>query len=258
VYLEAYFSYQLVQAKVQGGYYMLVSTFLMTTLTQAALLGYGGWLVLQHDMSAETLVSFILYRGQLQEWFGNILSNYTATLRSAGAGSKILKILSRQPERKGGDACQGGLVEFDRVSFTYEARPSVQVLRDVSFQVRPGQVVCLVGQSGSGKTSLFALLQGMYQPSSGDVRIGGVSLNHVDLNCLRKRVLSIVAQEPVLMKGRYRQCMAFLGLWRNTHVMSTLYLYRALLYGDFCFVRRLFLWTELTFLFCTTSLYGIS
>ena len=196
---------------------MIVSTFLMTTVAQAALLGYGGWLVLQNKMGAETLVSFILYRGQLQEWFSAILDNYASTLRSAGAGGKIIQILHEPSEREGGDACHGGMVEFDRVSFWYETRPSVQVLRDVSFQVKPGQVVCLVGQSGSGKSSLFALLQGMYSTTSGDVRIGGVSLQNIDLNCLRKRVLSIVAQEPVLMRGTIRENILF-GLANDGNV----------------------------------------
>jgi len=205
IFLEKYFNFQLMEAKVRGGYYMIVSTFLMTTVAQAALLGYGGWLVLQDKMPAETLVSFILYRGQLQEWFSAILDNYAATLRSAGAGSKIIKILQQPSEREGGGYCHGGAVEFDQVSFWYEARPTVQVLRNISFRVKPGQVVCLVGQSGSGKSSLFALLQGLYDTSSGDVRIGGMSLKNIDLKCLRKRVLSIVAQEPVLMRGTIRE-----------------------------------------------------
>jgi len=204
-YLERYFRFQLLEAKVRGGYYMLVSTFMMTTVAQAALLGYGGLLVLQDKMPAETLVSFILYRGQLQEWFSAILDNYASVLRSAGAGSKIIKILNRVSERCGGDVCTDGVVDFDNVSFWYDARPSVQVLRHVSFQVRTGQVVCLVGQSGSGKSSLFALLQGFYGPNSGDVRIGGVSLRNIDLKCLRQRVLSTVAQEPVLMRGTIRE-----------------------------------------------------
>jgi ABC-type multidrug transport system fused ATPase/permease subunit len=207
--LSTFFQYQLREAAVSGGYYMIVSTFLMTTVTQAALLGYGGFLVLRNRLLAETLVSFILYRGQLQEWCSAVLENYAATLRSAGAGTKIIALLNQPSERVGGELSSGGLVEFDRVSFRYEARPEAQVLRDVSFEVRPGQVVCLVGQSGSGKTSLFALLQGLYAAESGDIKVGGVSLSVLDLECLRKRVLSVVAQDPLLFRGSIRDNLIY-------------------------------------------------
>ena len=204
-FLDKYFTFQLREAAVRGGYYMIVYSFMMTTVAQAALLGYGGFLVLRGHIAAETLVSFILYRGQLQDYCNSILDTYASTLRSAGAGSKIIGILNQPSERVNGDTSAGGLIEFERVSFTYPCRPSVQVLCDVSFIVKPGQVVCLVGQSGSGKTSLLALLQGLYVADSGDVRVGGVSVSGIDLTCLRRRLTAVVAQEPVLFKGTIRE-----------------------------------------------------
>ncbi len=204
-FLETYFSFQLKEAAMRGLYYMVASTFLMTTVAQAALLGYGGYLVLHDQMKVDTLISFILYRGQLQEWCSSILDNYSATLRSAGAGSKIIQILNLDSERIGGEATKGGLIEFENVCFRYELRPALQVLKNVSFRVKSGQVVALVGTSGSGKTSILSLLQGFYSVDSGDIRIGGVSIKRVDLKCLRQSVLSVVSQEPVLFRGTIRE-----------------------------------------------------
>ena len=90
-----------------------------------------------------------------------------------------------------------GTVEFKDVCFTYPQRPEVQVLKGLSFSVKPGQKVALVGPSGSGKSSVISLLQRFYDPSSGSITIGGKDIKEMDVAVLRS-VMGFVGQEPVL------------------------------------------------------------
>ncbi len=74
------------------------------------------------------------------------------------------------------DAELHGHITFSHVSFTYASRPETQVLRDVSFEVRPGETVALVGHSGAGKSTIISLLEHFYEPSSGEITLDGVPI----------------------------------------------------------------------------------
>lgn len=103
-----------------------------------------------------------------------------------------------KPESVDGD------IEFDNVCFSYPQRPEVQVLNGLCFRVKPGQKIALVGPSGSGKSSVMALLQRFYDPSSGSIRIGGKDIKDVDVAVLRS-VMGYVGQEPVLFDATMEQ-----------------------------------------------------
>lgn len=90
-----------------------------------------------------------------------------------------------------------GRLDFEDVEFRYPGDPRKQVLRGVSFNVEPGQQVALVGHAGCGKTSIFKLVQRLYDPSAGRVLLDGVSLVDYDVQHLRRKI-AIVAQENVL------------------------------------------------------------
>jgi ABC-type multidrug transport system fused ATPase/permease subunit len=90
-----------------------------------------------------------------------------------------------------------GVVSFDNVSFAYPQRPDSLILKNLSFSVKPGLKVALVGPSGSGKSSIIALLQRFYDPQQGAVRIGGVDIKDMDVSALRS-VMGFVGQEPML------------------------------------------------------------
>ena len=90
-----------------------------------------------------------------------------------------------------------GRIEFKNVSFSYPQRPEAPVLKDMSFTVEPGKTLALVGQSGSGKSTVIALLERLYAPSSGNVLVDGVDVSSFGLNFYRQRV-AVVSQEPQL------------------------------------------------------------
>ena len=98
------------------------------------------------------------------------------------------------------------MVELDNVTFAYDE--GVDVLRDVSFTVRPGERVALVSESGGGKTTLVSLLLGFYRPTSGTLRVAGRDVAEQPLDALRRQV-AVVFQEASLFSGTVRENIAY-------------------------------------------------
>jgi ATP-binding cassette subfamily B (MDR/TAP) protein 9 len=110
-----------------------------------------------------------------------LTSVYTGLMSEAGASEKIFEYLDIKPTLQitrsyEPDTIQGA-IEFKNVQFSYPTRLDVPVLKDVSFTVKPGEVVALVGPSGSGKSSCVSLLERFYQPLKGEILIDGVSIS---------------------------------------------------------------------------------
>ena len=91
-----------------------------------------------------------------------------------------------------------GEIEFDDVSFAYQGR--VDTLQNISFKIKAGQRVAIVGPTGAGKTTLVSLLVRFYDPAHGGIKIDGHDIRHLNLQCLRNQ-LSLVLQEPMLFSG---------------------------------------------------------
>eukprot|EP00747_Dinoflagellata_sp_TGD_P186752 gnl/TRDRNA2_/TRDRNA2_44002_c0_seq1.p1 gnl/TRDRNA2_/TRDRNA2_44002_c0~~gnl/TRDRNA2_/TRDRNA2_44002_c0_seq1.p1 ORF type:complete len:1022 (+),score=196.51 gnl/TRDRNA2_/TRDRNA2_44002_c0_seq1:453-3068(+) len=105
-----------------------------------------------------------------------------------------------------------GRIEFDNVDFRYPTELRKAVLNGLSFTVEPGQKVALVGEAGCGKSSCMALLQRLYDPIAGEIRLDGVPLPEYNVNFLRSRVV-IVDQKPVLFASSVRDNITY-GLGR--------------------------------------------
>ena len=98
-----------------------------------------------------------------------------------------------------------GQVEFEGVSFAYPSAPHRPVLSGLDLHVAAGERVALVGASGSGKSTIAALLAGLYAPQRGRVLLGGVDVDTIERVHLRTRLLSVVPQEPALFSGSLRE-----------------------------------------------------
>mmetsp|Transcript_25889 Transcript_25889/g.63896 ORF Transcript_25889/g.63896 Transcript_25889/m.63896 type:complete len:439 (+) Transcript_25889:619-1935(+) len=101
-----------------------------------------------------------------------------------------------------------GAIELQSVHFSYPSRPHAPILRGVSLQAHPGQTVALVGASGSGKSTIIALLERFYSPAQGRVMFDGVDVRELSVRWLRKS-MALVAQEPVLFDGTIYDNIAF-------------------------------------------------
>ncbi|CAL8070816.1 unnamed protein product [Orchesella dallaii] len=99
-------------------------------------------------------------------------------------------------------------VEFETVNFVYKNRPSVNVLRDLTLNVKPGDSVAICGPSGSGKTTCAALIFRFYDPVTGHVKFSGTDLKHLNLDHLRKKI-GLVSQEPILFDCSIKENIAY-------------------------------------------------
>ncbi len=173
------------------------------SLATAIIVWYGGVQILTGVLTFGVLVLFIQY-GQRLFWPIRELSEQYTIFQSAMASSeRIFDLLDRQPtiadavEPKEIGAMKGE-IEFQNVWFAYNDEN--YVLRDVSFKVKPGEKVAIVGQTGAGKTSIINLLCRFYEVNSGHILIDGIDIRELKLENLR-RAISIVQQNIFLFSG---------------------------------------------------------
>jgi subfamily B ATP-binding cassette protein MsbA len=177
----------------------------------AAVLWFGANMVLDGRLSAGTLIVFILYLSKMYKPMQE-LSKLTDTYSKAAvayerirevldADSAVVDLPDAQPVR-----LIKGAIEFDHVSFGYNAKS--QVLRDVSFKIRPGEMAALVGPTGSGKSTITSLLARFYDPTSGAVKIDGVDLRRLQQRSLRQHI-SFVMQDTMLFHGSIAENIAY-------------------------------------------------
>jgi ABC-type multidrug transport system fused ATPase/permease subunit len=206
---EAIFT-QSVRATRQAALYLPLLSFL-PLLAQAAVLMVGGYQVISGDLTLGSFVAFSVYLlmlvfplRMLGMWIGQIQ-------RATAAGERVFEVLDEPEEirdRAGaGELPPGrGRVTFERVTFGYDAeRP---VISDVELEIEPGSVVALIGHTGSGKTTLTALLPRFYDPSSGRVLLDGLDVRDLKLTSLR-RAIGVVSQDPFLFSTTVRENIAF-------------------------------------------------
>jgi len=166
-------------------------------------LWYGSQDVLSGAMTGGTLGQFVLYAVFAAASVGSLSEVWGEVAQAAGAAERLGELLEVQSEiespanPKAMPEPPRGEIAFRDVSFTYPLRPETSALDDVSFQVKPGERVALVGPSGAGKTTIFALLLRFYDTVSGRVEVDGVAVNEADLNALRSR-FAVVPQETAL------------------------------------------------------------
>ena len=162
----------------------------------------GARQVLHHQITVGVLTAFIAYIGRFYSRVESMSRMLTATQRASAAAQRLFEILDRVPSVLDprdplpiGEF--RGQIEFDRVSFRYGSR---LVLDDVSFQVAPGQMIGIVGHTGSGKSTVANLLCRFYDPSAGAVRVDGNDIRRLSIEAYRKHI-GIVLQEPFLFFG---------------------------------------------------------
>src|SRR5205085_7370870 len=175
----------LVAARIFHTYLPFIT--LMSGLGTAIILGYGGSLVMQREITVGELAAFILYLGM---FFGPIQTMgdlYNAVLSTAASAERIFQLLDTEPQiqdRPGAAALPPvrGHIIFDHVHFRYDSTPpDTWILKDISFEARPGETVALVGATGSGKTSVISLLARFYEPQQGPVTMDGIALRTATL-----------------------------------------------------------------------------
>jgi ATP-binding cassette, subfamily B, multidrug efflux pump len=184
---------------------------LIANLGTVAIIWYGGTLVVQNELSLGELVAFSAYLGQLFNpirMVGNIIP---AMAMAASSAQRIFEILDAVPDVHDLPGAKPlppirGEVRFENVSFSYAGTRTV--LDQVNLHVQPGQVIALLGATGSGKTTITNLIPRFYDPTGGRILIDGHDIRHVTMQSLRSQI-GMVLQETTLFIGSIYDNIAF-------------------------------------------------
>jgi ATP-binding cassette subfamily B protein len=172
--------------------------------------GWYGATLVQSGMNPGELFSFVMYTIFIGASIGGLGDIYTQFQRAVGASERVLEILEEKGEQEieADEIKLNGAISFRDVNFAYPSRPELTVLDNLSFDVRPGEKVALVGQSGSGKTTIISLLMRFYPISEGKILVDEESITHYPLTSYRKNI-GIVPQEVILFGGTIRENIAY-------------------------------------------------
>jgi ATP-binding cassette, subfamily B, multidrug efflux pump len=189
----------------------LPSIDFLNTLATAGVLAYGGYLTVTGGATVGVVTSFLLY---VQQFFRpiQILSQFYTQAQSAFAGLERIFLLLDEPSQLN-DAPDAitmppidGEVRFENVKFGYN--PDQLVLKGVNLHAKPGQMIALVGPTGSGKTTIINLILRFYDVTSGAVKIDDIDVRSVTQASLRRQI-GIVLQDNILFSGTVAENIAF-------------------------------------------------
>ena len=180
-------------------------------LAMAGILWYGGRQIVAGTLTTGELVQFLLYLVMFSMPVRIIGWLVTLSSRAIASGRRIFEIIDQEsPVREKPDAVDvaavEGLVKFENVSFGYDSRG--KILKDISFEAKPGQRIALVGMSGSGKSSIANLIPRFYDVTSGRVTIDGIDIRDMTLASLRRHV-GIVHQDTFLFSATIRENISY-------------------------------------------------
>ncbi|MBC6365509.1 ABC transporter ATP-binding protein [Algoriphagus sp. AK58] len=171
---------------------------------------YGASLVSSGEMSVGELVSFVLYTTFIGGSIAGLGDIYSQLQKAIGSSERVLEILEEDAESETGMTSSSfkGEIQFDQVRFRYPTRPEVEVLKEVSFHISPGEKVALAGHSGAGKSTIIQLLSRFYEVERGAILVDGRDVKDWDLKALRSKI-GIVPQEVLLFGGSIRENIAY-------------------------------------------------
>lgn len=201
---------------IKGGKYQAYSSFIILAFFGAmgAVIWRGALLISSGQMAAGELFSFVVYSGFIAGNIAGLAGVYNRIQKTAGAAENLLELLDEPAEEINENLALTrentihGAIRFENVSFEYPSRKEQQVLRDISFTIKPGQQIALVGPSGAGKSTLISLLLRFYQPSSGNIYFDGKDSSLFPLSALRSQ-MAVVPQDVFLFGGTIRENIAY-------------------------------------------------
>lgn len=172
----------------------------------------GGTAVLGESMTAGVLIAFVLYVDRLFDPIRDLSRRFDTLQSTMAGGERILELLNTPIEvQDAADAREMGPirgdVRFENVSFHYSDDPAL-VLDGIDLDVRAGETVALVGETGAGKTTIVKLLTRFHDPTAGGVRVDGVDLRTVTQQSLRRQ-MGMVLQDPFLFNGSVKENILF-------------------------------------------------
>lgn len=195
-------------AKVRGLFFSFIITVLFGGIFY--ILYRGALMVQDGNMEAGDLFSFIIYTGILGGAIASFGTLYATLASAIGATERVQGLLDRDTEINIEDSehheelSLSGDIRYQDVRFSYPTRPEMEILKGINLEIKNGEKVALVGQSGSGKSTIVSLLMNFYALDSGSISIAGQPINKYNISHLRQNV-GIVPQEVILFGGTIRE-----------------------------------------------------
>lgn len=207
-----------VRIAVKGATYRgLFASFIIFCIFGAviAVIWYGASLVSLGEISVGDLTTYILYSMFVAGSMGSFPELYAGIQKSLGASERVIEILNEEQEdikvseedkiiRK---VIHGDLT-LKNVAFSYPSRPDVEILKDISFSLKAGEKVAIVGPSGTGKSTIASLILQFYSPTKGKILYDGEEANNFLLTDIRNQV-AIVPQDVLLFGGTIRENIGY-------------------------------------------------
>lgn len=187
------------------------SIYMMTRLLTLVVLIVGAWLSFNGQLSYGEFVSFVLYTNVLIKPIDKISALLELYPKGMAGFKRFTEMLDVEPNvADRPDAVEvkelKGDIAFNQVSFAYE--DNKPVMKDISFTVKAGETVALVGPSGAGKTTISGLIPRFYDVSKGSITIDGLDVRNMTQQSLRKQI-GIVQQDVFLFSGTVRENIAY-------------------------------------------------
>jgi len=206
-------AYQAARAAIKSRSLLTGFAIAMVFGSIVAVLWVGAQNVLAGTMSAGTLGQFLLYSVIAGSSLGSLSEVWGELSQAAGAADRLGELLAEvspiaAPANPESLPQPQGRVEFSDVHFFYPSRPSRSALHGLSFSVKSGETVAIVGASGAGKSTIFSLLLRFYDPQQGSIAVDGVDIRRVEPDALRERV-AIVPQDTTIFANSIHDNIAF-------------------------------------------------
>ena len=184
--------------------FMMPIMQLVMYVSMIAVMWFGGRLVVGGHMLSGELISFFTYVTQVLSSIMFLGMVFVSLVMVQASNQRIVEVLDEVPDIENPVnpvmEVRDGSVEFDHVDFSYHKKADNCILKDISLKIKSGQVVGIIGSTGSSKTSLVSLLPRLYDVLEGSVKIGGVDVRNYDITVLRDSV-AMVLQKNVLFSG---------------------------------------------------------
>ena len=187
-----------------------VSTGIIQTVISQATMVFAVWLVIQEQLTIGQLVAFNMLVGNVVSPFKRLIGLWNQFQEILVAVERLDDVINSPPEEDLGSTNlvnlppMKGNIRFEGVSFRYNLESETNTIENLSFEIKPGQTVALVGRSGSGKTTIAKLLLGLYTPNQGKIYIDGQDINQIALHSLRQQT-GVVDQNTFLFGGTIKE-----------------------------------------------------
>ncbi|MEZ7957213.1 MAG: ABC transporter ATP-binding protein [Rubritalea sp.] len=196
-------------AKARAAFISFIILVLFSTV--AFIVWYGAQMLANGEINIENYVRFILFSVFVAASLGSVPEIMSQLQITSGATERIRDLIDEEMEENYDSESDGplvGSITAQNLSFAYPSRPEGKVLNGVNFEVKTGERVALVGPSGGGKSTMFALLLGFYQGHEGELKFDGKAISEIGLKKLRSSI-AVVPQEVLLFGGSIEENIAY-------------------------------------------------